>query len=390
MKNMIFLILILLLTFGCNSDSALNEAQPLENVLTLEISFGDDENKLPDEFILATPAGVAAQENGNILVSDESSLKVFSLTGDPLQRVGKKGQGPGEFEGIGQPEISHEGFITVFTTQGIYNVFDLDYEFIKKANYHINPVFAAFKEDHIKNPPVWIGKVISVASDSRIFTVTAMEDLERISHILMETPEEIKQVARYVSESNYRTERGFGTIPFRGETLVCQLPGKKIVHTSAETDKRNENGVYYYSLTVSNYDGSDPVTISRQFEPAPLPDDREPHNSSQAESVIQRHPYWPTLLTLVTDEKFIFAFQYRQNENGEFLTDIFNSENGDHISSAWFPFIPQDIEDGKAYFCRYQYDQWVYWRLSYTTPFPEQNTFPNVEVYSIDPAVYGK
>ncbi|MCH8286728.1 hypothetical protein IIB79_09420, partial [candidate division KSB1 bacterium] len=59
------------LLYNCNSDPGLDvsSSEPLTDVLTLELSFGDKD--LPDEYLLANPTGITVNEKGEILISDE-------------------------------------------------------------------------------------------------------------------------------------------------------------------------------------------------------------------------------------------------------------------------------------------------------------------------------
>ncbi len=144
-------------------------------------------------------------------------------------------------------------------------------------------------------------------------------------------------------------------------------------------------GVNYYKITISDYNGADPHIISHEFKTADLPEKRKKPKGPRAESIVNKYSYMPTLIKIITDDNHIFAFQYRHNIDGEYLVDVFDGENGEYISSAWFPFIPHDIKKGKAYFCKYHYSQWIRWKMNYVGPNLDQDGFPAIEVYKIDP-----
>ena len=83
--------------------------------------------------------------------------------------------------------------------------------------------------------------------------------------------------------------------------------------------------------------------------------------------------YWAPLRSLKTDGKYIFVFTRSQNSNEEILADIFNANNEEYISSAYFAFITMVIKNEHAY------------RIT-----KNEDGFAVVEKYKIDPAVYGK
>jgi hypothetical protein len=84
----VFFILLFIATLVYYPAYAQQTSQkPLENVFTLELSFGD--KNLPDEYLLAKPAGIAVGTDGSIIVVDENKLKVFTGAGKPVKIVGR-------------------------------------------------------------------------------------------------------------------------------------------------------------------------------------------------------------------------------------------------------------------------------------------------------------
>ena len=58
-----------------------NSGKPLENVLTPELTFGDDETIPDKEFLLARPIAISVNSTGDIAVSDENRLKIYDGEG---------------------------------------------------------------------------------------------------------------------------------------------------------------------------------------------------------------------------------------------------------------------------------------------------------------------
>ncbi|MCH8287059.1 hypothetical protein IIB79_11130 [candidate division KSB1 bacterium] len=81
-------IFILAIFWSCGNGSGSDLSdfkEPLTDVLTLEFSFGD--TGLPDKYLLAQPTGLQVAENGDIIVGDERSLKIFDSKGNPKRMV---------------------------------------------------------------------------------------------------------------------------------------------------------------------------------------------------------------------------------------------------------------------------------------------------------------
>ena len=62
--------------------------------MALITQFGD--KNLPEDYILGSPSGMAVDNFGNILVTDDYKLKIYTPEGKPKMILGGKGQGPEE------------------------------------------------------------------------------------------------------------------------------------------------------------------------------------------------------------------------------------------------------------------------------------------------------
>ena len=87
-------LLLPLMVSACGSPNdrrSETRADPLADVLTLELVFGAED--LDEAYILARPGleGVGIDIEGNILVVDEAYVKVFGPDGSPRQLLGGSG-----------------------------------------------------------------------------------------------------------------------------------------------------------------------------------------------------------------------------------------------------------------------------------------------------------
>ncbi len=96
----------------------------MEKILTIGVDEGDE------DYILNTPLDIAVDQEENIYICDmrDFCIKVYDREGQFLRRIGKRGQGPGEFRVPLRIEISHDNKLIVlsdyrisyFTSQGEY------------------------------------------------------------------------------------------------------------------------------------------------------------------------------------------------------------------------------------------------------------------------------
>ena len=95
-----------------------NTASPLRPGLTVEfqeeLSFGGEDE--PQEAVLYRPADILVDENQFIYVSDyqDAMIKVFDPQGEFVRAIGRKGQGPGEFQSISAMKFLPDGRLLFF------------------------------------------------------------------------------------------------------------------------------------------------------------------------------------------------------------------------------------------------------------------------------------
>jgi len=98
-----------------------NTASPFKPNVTVdfkeELSFGGDEE--PKEAVLYRPRGILVDENDLIYISDyqDAMIKVFDPQGKFVRAIGRKGQGPGEFQAMTAMDFVPGGRLLVFDVQ---------------------------------------------------------------------------------------------------------------------------------------------------------------------------------------------------------------------------------------------------------------------------------
>ncbi|MFC1492891.1 hypothetical protein ACFL6O_02955 [candidate division KSB1 bacterium] len=400
MQILRIIILISLFLVSCstdNSNSTSNEI--LSNFLTFERSFGDSD--LPEEYLLARPRGIALMQNGNILVCDESALKIFNQNGEPVRIIGGRGQGPGEFDGLsGAPLLSPANYLSARASSNHINFFDPDLKYIERISLYNIPLGDQIRDEY-KLLEAGIRSVIYLNPEEQIYILFGQEEGAYHNFIVNKSlGKDYSLIHAYKTPSYVKGNDAspmLHIIPHQGQTYLCMLSDSRIVFTNTGADKKKAEGGYYYNLNITDYNGKNLKIISRPFKPLDLPPDRLDHDTPTGRNVLHAYPYYPTLLDLKTDGKFIFTFTQTKNDAGEILTDIFNADNGEYIRSAYFPFIPYIIKDGKAYrqinppniprnwkeMQNLSEDRKIMYEEFERNPF-----FPRIEIYKIDPDVF--
>ncbi|MFC1554479.1 hypothetical protein ACFL7D_07590 [candidate division KSB1 bacterium] len=201
MKHLAWL-LCLFLVINCSSEEDISnnsDASFIKNSLTLEISFGDDIRN--GEYLLAGPSGIMVDKDGNIYVTDETSVKVFSPDGEPKTIFGGKGQGPGEFNVPQNPGLSPTGYITVMNVLWEYNVYRPDHKFVKLERITQDLQLNALnRRDGLSL--TMMEQVYALDSERHVIELTGLNmDVEGIfpvyQYLLYQQPDTLIEVARY-------------------------------------------------------------------------------------------------------------------------------------------------------------------------------------------------
>ena len=395
-------ILVLLLLCNCTSDVDVQTAEmppPLTGVLTLELSFGDEKTITKDEFLLAGPYYEPFVNNDNdIFIIDETRIKVYDGTGKPKTIIGGPGQGPGEFSWISGITFNDLGIMTVIGRND-YHIFSPEYKFIKRLRYRNSDWYNTV----IKERGYFMDAVMTVYSldyDRRIivprgrklYTETP-EAQYRI--IALETPDSVNVITEFTMAEYIEVDR-FLTYPAElGWIMFDMLPGNRLVYTYFIANEPDNIQDSQYILHVIDLDSGKKTEISHTYTPHPItkaptqfyedmldnPDIPEDDKRSYRKMIpkikdrFKDIPYYIPLRKIKTDNNFIFAFTFVTGDSTEVLADIFDGDTGNYLRSAFFTFIPEIIKNGYAY----KFNDWR-----------ENNEFPLVEKYRIDPAVYEK
>ncbi len=382
MKKLSLSVTIIFLIGIFISNSYSQETEPLTDVLTLDFTFGDE--NLPDEFLLARPTGIVVLNNGDILVTDENRMKIFTSNGKSKNILGREGYGPGEFKNNGRPYLSYEGFLAVFAGQLMYNFYDSDLNAVRKINYSQYEGYERVKKKYNMHFGL-IDKLILADIDSYIYIISGAGFQNRKNANLVVSKIEDKTIVLGENEIYQQALGGNFGLPvfYQDKFKLEQLSIGKVVFSGGINHRFENDGFHFYTIKITDYNGDNIIEIHREYKRLDIPEshfdkyrgsskkDGREAAAKQMIKILKEHPYYPPLRDLRVDGNYIFAFTYSKNDHEEILTDIFDGSTGKYLRQAYFSVIPRYIKDGKAYFLK-----------------RGQDIFPKVEVYSIDPSVY--
>lgn len=128
--------------FVHNSGTPLYPGKTVEFVEDLSISPENDKG----EILLYFPIRCAVNEEGNIYIGDyqDSSIKVFDPRGKYLKKIGRKGNGPGEFQTVFQLSFLSDGRYLVLDSEKMrISLFSADDQFLTSHTF-MNSGFTFF------------------------------------------------------------------------------------------------------------------------------------------------------------------------------------------------------------------------------------------------------
>ncbi|KPK90110.1 hypothetical protein AMJ80_08855 [bacterium SM23_31] len=391
-------ILVLLLFFNCSSDIDVPtvEMPPLTDVLTFEVSFGDEKTIDKDEFLLAKPRSMDVNIKGDIYVFDEWKFKIFDNKGRPKKIFGGYGQGTQEFSKIVEHiEISPEGFLTVLE-RGYYNLFSPDNSFIEKKNMAFDETLIQIKNEYnvVFDRRCQISALneqefIIQASTVSMMNFQKLEKEKDFDYLFYVNSGNIKILAKYdIVNTVITIEGGGGSFTSQdrdiGRLVYSLLPDKRVAYSNSAIDidiKNNEGVLTLYTVDLG---GLEKREIYYKYTPQKIPqsiidrfESRGKNHDKRVANMLREHMYLPPFNRLITDGKYIILGILIREEDGGVkdgeICVILDSENGKTLQKAIFPSMSGIFNNGYYYNLKVSADE-----------------FPVIEKYKIDPAVYGK
>ena len=283
-----------------------NPKEPIygEEVFSLEedLSIGETEGR--EEYMFSEVGSITVDDEERIFISDwkEIHIKVFSKKGDYLKTIGRKGQGPGEFQRISGIQITHHKVLMVFDMSiRRLSFFSLDGEFIRlKSVGEIQALELKMnsKENFIADAAILDPKNFLVVTALKIFD----SNLNLIVTIYTSEPKDIFTPF----------------LPFMVWTLY-----------------KIDNIVFGYNNTyefqILEPEGKIIKKIMKEYVPVKITEEEKKERLKQLQQSEKKEvpEFYPAYLSFtVDDDNRIFVQTWERPKNKEgYYYDVFNSED---------------------------------------------------------------
>ena len=363
----IFSILVLFLVFACSkkpeSDATVEIIDGVEYVHNTgtplhpdkSVTFAEELSVGGEEYdMLSRPQGFNVDQNGNIYITDmqDQSIKVFDQSGEFIQSIGKKGEGPGEFTFIGRMTFLPDGRLMVMDLEARrISLFDSDGKYIESHHWTERP-----------------GRLNYANESTCLLTVYTFEGDKPLEGRRLFVKEfdfqgnEIRSFGEFkLEESKIHTvRRGEAVIsmaiypPYSPHSIFTADPVKKYLFHCVNDQ---------YMIEVYDRDGRVIRRFDRPYEPFPFTskDTKEfysQYDSRSMESLkkMVRGMSMPAIKTItpqmrVDDEGnlWVETHEEREQEDKVFTVyDIFDPD-GHYEAKVWIDVKPEIFMNGKMY-----------------------------------------
>jgi hypothetical protein len=327
------------------------------------------------------------------MVIDENKVKIYDQNGKPIKTVGRRGQGPGEFNYVGSILVSPEGFYCVYGSREAH-LFKPDNSFIKKFGFEQNYQFKDILKQNNMFMDYDLNKIFIQNEKSTLYLINAQSidrnNPQKEIYLFYEIPETTLTIARYPRTSYIP----YPDVPYPGNevellgSIQCALlPENRIVYLHSWIDTKKDKESSQYILTVLSLKTMKKSQIIHPYIIQEVPKgvwdlrgftdqdmiNRVNKNREVYRKFIEERKYSSALSKILTDRDYIFAFTYQKKDSLTVLTDVFDSRTGEYTASVYIPYNICVIKNGFAY---------------KINDFSRTKTFPLVEKYKINPAVY--
>jgi hypothetical protein len=357
--------------------------------VTLETVIGNNA-KLDNRYLLVDPGKILVK-NGYICVADEYSIKVFNPDGTSKAILGRKGQGPGEFEMSHVLfTISPAGFIAAAplswnefsrTLPPYITIFTPDYKLVEKKRHSMDDILLCMKD---YNP--W-------QDNFSIHNIYALNEYELMNFIVI-TKKGIGKFIYYVICENNKDKTV--AVVFRDEWKLKYPDLQQSFQGFYYFDLTDNNSIIYIHpadityvsdemgiFTVSIYSIKDkntekfrasfkPYIITKEMIDSMIKNNRTVKDKDAFRKALNETRYASPLSSLYSDNKYYYIIIPNYGDKKYYyLTYIFDKNEHILVKRVLTPY--SRLNNGKIYY------------LS-----KDKEGYPAIFVYKVNPKVYEK
>ncbi len=325
--------------FVHNPETPLYPEKTVEFVEDLTITSENDKG----EILLYLPNRCAVNEEGNIYIGDyqDSSIKVFDPQGKYLKTIGRKGNGPGEFQSILVLSFLPDGrYLVLDSEQNRISFFSADDQFLTSHNFQNSgfDIFLTTSSIYIRKESLAGPGAKKNEFKRRLF----VHAYDLSGNKLFSYGEFTARQSVFINDPN----GGFWTTP------------PYFVYSILAGDKKNER-LYHclndkYVIEVYDINGKIVRKIDKLYEPVPTKTedmkryaDGFRNLSEESKSMVEKIAKMPKVKTITekmsvddVGNLWVETNELREEKNKLFRAyDIFN-EDGIYVYKVWLEKAP--------------------------------------------------
>ncbi len=269
-----------------------------------ELSIGEAEGR--EDYMFSLIVSIDVDDEGNIYVLDikERHIKVFNSDGRLMRIIGRKGQGPGEFQRPYTVQITAQNDVVVWDVMiQRLHFFSLDGEYNKSIS-----------TANLFNPPV-------INSEGNIVSLVNIDVAENPKYELQKLDLELNPLAFYYSYQRPNFSRG-GLNPFRSNLQWAVTNNNEIVCGHPDEG---------YELKIFNQQGKITRNIVKDYTPVKIPDETIKRATKQRlppGSFYSIPKYYSAFRWIIVDEDsriFVCTWERTKDKTGRYY-DVFSPE----------------------------------------------------------------
>lgn len=353
-----FSIIILFLLLNCTSEKNSSISNNIiKNPLTLTMTL-DDNLQHSEQFLLARPSAIAVNDANEIMVLDEEMVKVYNEDGSEKVIIGRKGQGPGEFERANIISIDHDGGFNIIDIKGI-NLFNNKNKYLSSTKTRENNILDATLIEFDAKVS-YSSKSLSIRNGLRVSEYygygSTGDDRKQYYHLLLEKDDDLKPISTFENKGARSGNMISLSYSHLGK-LNWSIYNDKVYYSYPDYIRQNPEEEQLYTINIFNTKTNTSHSFKYKYNLALLPDSVKNQFdkinlsglSSDMEKKIKdslkkfsnemkNEKYYAPIKDIKIDLNRLFVFTYNTNEENSFLVDVFDLPSEKFLHSFFIPF----------------------------------------------------
>jgi len=332
-----------------------NSKAPLysENILRLEeeLSIGEAEGR--DEYVFSRVRDVEVDETGRIyaLDSKEANVKVFDWDGNYIRTIGRKGQGPGEFQSPNDIYIDDKDKIYISDVENDrLSVFNEHGDFIDSFNfkeYSVSKIIGVNKKDEI----ILLMNTTSKESGKGFIVFDYMVNVYSAQ---FEFRENLYRTTIPVMQMFTKEGKMLSlSIPYQ-KTLCCKMDSRGNVYAAESQEYRihifSSDGKLIRRIEKDQVQSKVSKQDVENYAREHFQEDENERKfwSDTVKDQLKIPDYKPVFDRLYSDQDKLLVLRQELEEKKNTFVDVFDS-GGKYIGITLLNVVPRTWKDNKVY-----------------------------------------